>query len=143
VFVLQFGTSETEIVVGFEFLKRKPVSILHSKVAETYPLDTRNGGTFSGRDGMSMVQPKDEAVRKVVKKRWYNQLHYHSPWLIPSCTTAALQTVTIDAMQVTVSTTGGGATEVKCAGSGAPASKFVSGAFFMVSVFVSLVVASV
>jgi hypothetical protein len=121
---------------------------------------------------MSVVQPKDEAACKVAttmtgsrggiwtatcasgtsclvltctgtQKSGYNQLHYRSPWLIPSCTTAALQTATIDAMQVAVSTTGGGATEVKCAGSGAPASKFASGAFFMVSVFVSLVVASV
>ena len=121
---------------------------------------------------MAVVQPKDEAACKVATTMWgsrggnwtatcasgtsclvltctgtqksgYNQLHYRSPWLIPSCTTAALQTETIDAVQKAVSTGGGGATEVKCAVSGAPSSKFASGALLMLSAFVSLIVASV
>ena len=120
-------------------------------------------GMFSGMDGKDAVQPKDEAACKAAKTMTGSS---GGTWtatcasgtsclalkctgkqgttavnaLIPSCNTDAVLTASIDSMQKGLAAIG--ATEVKCI-SGAPSSKFASGALLMVSAFVSVVVASV
>ena len=119
-------------------------------------------GTFSTIDGKDPVQAKDETACKAAKDmasqggNWKAACDTGTSCLtmqctgkqgtsavkaiIPMCSTAALQTGMVDAWQKTL--TLAGATEVKCA-SGAPSSKFASGALLMVSACVSLVVGSV
>ena len=119
-------------------------------------------GTFTTIDGKDPVQAKDETACKAAKDitgstgSWQATCTAGTSCMImqctgkqgttalkaigPMCSTAALQTALVDAWQKTL--TVAGATEVKCA-SGAPSSKFASGALLMVSALVSLVVGSV
>jgi hypothetical protein len=119
-------------------------------------------GTFTTKDGSNPVQPKDETACKAAPTisgmgTWYATCTMGTSCLtmtctgkqgttslkasLPMCTTALLQTGMVEATQTTL--TQAGATEVKCAASGAPSSKFASGALLMVSAFVSLAVGSV
>jgi hypothetical protein len=119
-------------------------------------------GTFTTMDGKDPVQAKDETACKAAKDMtgsggsWMATCTAGTSCMVmqctgkqgatavkaigPMCSTAALQTALVDTWQKTLTT--GGVTEVKCA-SGAPSSKFASGALLMVSALVSLVVGSV
>lgn len=116
-------------------------------------------GTFTTTDGTVPVQPKDEAACKATKDgsgSWQPTCTAGTSCMVmlctgkisgkdtkqtmPLCTTAELLKVSYEVTQKGL--TALGATEVKCA-SGAPSSKFASGALLMVSALVSLVVGSV